>query len=285
VDESGFDDLARSFASSRRGIVKTLLGGVIATTLTAVGLDGAAAKKEQKKPFHHVKKTCNDDSDCGQYTFCNFSGCPSCSTGTCWPTACRIGGTIYQKNDREPGNPCRVCNPDRNWEDWSDQQDGIPCGNPTGNPCVSALSACQAGVCVPSPVADGSECGPGQVCCGGDCCPGGLVCGGGGCQQPEDDDDDDNPPPCPGGDCDSGGCTGTDCPPECTINETTYANGTINPDQDCEWCDTSVSTTAWTIRPDNAGCGPDFTRFCCNGICCVLGKRCCGAVGICGADC
>jgi hypothetical protein len=286
VDGSRFDDLARSAASSRRGLVKALFGSAIAGALAVVGGGDVAAKKPYKKPFHRLHKTCNDDADCGQYTFCNFSACPSCSTGVCWPTACRIGGAIYQKNDSEPGNPCQICNPDRDWNDWSDQQDGIPCGNPTGDPCVSAFSACQAGVCVPTPVSDGTECGTGQVCCGGDCCPGGLVCGAGGCQPPEEDDDDGSNPPCPGGNCDQGGgCTGPDCPVDCTINGVTYPAGTINPDSECEWCDTNVSTTMWSARPANERCGIDRTRFCCNGICCVPGKMCCGEVGTCQSSC
>lgn len=303
MDGNCFDSLARSFAtsSSRRRVLGSLVGAFLAAAF------GGTAEARHCRP---VGRKCNKDAHCcsglckqhlnGNACQCvTAADCPvPCSLGAacadlmacdaslgCMHVACLIDNTIYQLGDRNPANPCQICDPGQNWEDWVNQNDGILCGNPSGTPCVSDFSTCQAGVCVPTPLDDGADCGDGQVCCGGDCCSGGQVCGAGGCQPPPDDGDDDEPPPCPGGDCDSGGCTGTECPPECTINEATFSNGTINPDQDCEWCDTSISTTAWTLRPDNATCGPDSNRFCCNGTCCVLGKRCCGAVGICGADC
>ena len=43
----------------------------------------------------------------------------------------------------------------------------------------------------------------------------------------------------------------TACPvPTCGIGGVSYANGTPNPSNPCQYCDTSVSTTSWTNMPD-----------------------------------
>jgi hypothetical protein len=280
VDGSGFDELARSLATSRRGAVRVILGGAMAGMATLIVGGDAGAKP---KGFQRLGKPCDHGQPCGEYTLCR--------NGFCEPTKCLIGGVLYDDRVVNRDNPCERCvavEHNDAWRRWSDVPNGHTCPpNASGDPCKSTfIATCQDGVCVTEPLADGSDCGDGQVCCGGDCCPSGLGCTAGACHQPEDDDDDDDVPPCPGGNCDpGGGCTGADCPSECTIDGHTYADGTINHDRDCEWCDVDVSTTAWTLRPDNAGCGPDFNRFCCNGVCCVIEKVCCGEVGTCAFSC
>ncbi len=50
-------------------------------------------------------------------------------------------------------------------------------------------------------------------------------------------------------------------PATCAISGTCYANGTINPTNDCQICQSSSSTTAWTSRPVGTACGnPNFNE-------------------------
>ena len=65
------------------------------------------------------------------------------------------------------------------------------------------------------------------------------------------------------------------------IDGVQYEDGTENPANACQICDISQSTSAWT--PQFGQCGPNFDRFCCDGVCCDLGA-CCNNDQICDFD-
>ena len=145
--------------------------------------------------------------------------------------------------------------------------DGTP--NPE-NPCqVCDLAQNPAGW---SPAPFLTKCGANKdrVCCEGECCPQGECC------RP-------NFTSCSVEWCGIvDPCPYVEEPCGCTIDGQFYANETINPQNECEWCDAYWSTTAWTGRPSYIRCGAFADRFCCAGTCCDTGS-CCNADDVCEA--
>lgn len=72
--------------------------------------------------------------------------------------------------------------------------------------------------------------------------------------------------------------------PGCVINGQYYANGTANPSNTCQWCNTSVSTTSWTNHNYSITNGvPGFCKYntclasqCAGSYCEVHGGQCDG---------
>jgi hypothetical protein len=291
VDPTRFDALARTFAigGSRRRVIAVFLGGLLAALgggngAMALGCRGVGRScRENANCCSGLCKAsftgpsacrCVADLDCP--TPCGVgpacAGLAACEEGNCRPKQCWIGKTIVPSGSRNPANPCQVCNPNRNWDGWSNQNDGTLCGNPTGEPCVSDFSKCQAGVCVPEPRPDDADCGSGRVCCGGICCESGDVCDNGVC-------DDSKPVDPPGEGCED---NPDDCPNECIIGGVRYQGGTPKPDNECQWCDPQASTTTWSMRPQGDPCGGiDSARICCLGVCCAPRCSCEQPVGTC----
>ncbi len=103
-------------------------------------------------------------------------------------------------------------------------------------------------------------CGPNgdHACCDGVCCTGSGCC-----------------VPGRGGQCSVeycgfiDPCEGMD-PCGCTIGGAFYENGALNPANECESCNVSASTSAWTPKAFG-GCGGEQYRYCAGGVCCDLG--------------
>jgi hypothetical protein len=106
-------------------------------------------------------------------------------------------------------------------------------------------------------VDDDPSCGPNgdQVCCAGDCCPQGECCVDEACT------------PC-----------------ECQIDGQSFAEGDVNPENECEVCDPSVSTTDWSPPSGPKRCATNeglcCGRECCFTRCCV--DVCCAGSAVCG---
>jgi hypothetical protein len=272
MDPSRFDNFARSLALTRRGAVKAALGGAAAGVAALVTRGTAGAKP---KPFQRVNKRCDKEQPCGELTNCEF--------GICRPKACEIRGTVYQPRAGNPANPCQECNPDRDWEGWSDRAEGAscpppnppqackntfvgtckggacvpldepddtPCGD-TLNPCVELT--CQSAACQETPANDGADCdnGTNGVCVDRfGSCLGGICVGH---QEPDGSNCEGNNICCHGdciaaqqcGDPDpGGGCQGDECSGTCRIDGVTYNFGDHNPANNCQVCtETSESPT------------------------------------------
>ncbi len=112
---------------------------------------------------------------------------------------------------------------------------------------------------------DKFPCGPNlnQECCAGDCLPLGETCCGAGNGNRQD---------------------GTCAPEGCTIDSVPYADGAVNPDNECQICAVAVSTTSWSSG-GFGGCGPNGDRFCAGGVCCDLGICPDLALDVCGDYC
>jgi hypothetical protein len=306
MDESRFDDLTRSWSTSRRGAIRTIIGGVVATIAGVAQADSASSKDKNPfgvkrgEPFYNVYGTCKKASQCGTATECRW--------GLCYPTGCGIGTELLQGGALNPANPCEKCQPDASitaWSQWTPLRDGSSCANTTGNTCLADFGHCRAGECMLEPDPNGEACGDGQECCAGVCCPPGTICGASGAcvplfeedpdsgdepepepepepdpePDPDEDDEDDipgpvDPDPCPnGGECESE-------EPVCTIDSVEYQNGVRNPAMECQVCDANALPNAWSFVEDNTACGGVPDRYCCQGICCTPGN-CCNPVGLC----
>jgi hypothetical protein len=184
MDGSRLDAFARQLALSRRGFLRTLVGGAAAGTLALVGRGSALAKPHPK--------------DCP--AFCDAAGLTKKTKGQCHQD-CAQGGTtgLYADCNGDLGNLCPtaagpVCHDLAN--------DPTHCGSCTANPCAAPMTACIGGTCAcPAATPDFCDLGFGdQRCvdtqsdpnfCGGChnvCVVPGATCVGGQCV----------PPTCPG---------------------------------------------------------------------------------------
>lgn len=179
----------------------------------------------------------------------------SCTTGeiTCLP-----GGT-----QSACSSTCTLCKPN-----------ALGCDGPQPRQCNAAGDAWTS---------LGAACSD-QACvagrCIGACTPGATRCGGASnADLVETCDATGNwgpAAPCPSGEtCDAGAGA---CAGGCTIRGTYYAVGALDPGNDCQSCQPSTSTTAWTGLTDDATCA---AGACCAGNCMPVGTDVdnCGACG------
>ena len=312
MDESSFDRMTRTFATSRRQALKLALGA-LAAALVGPASGASAARR-------------------------GFPGPPNPFE----PPTCSIGGATYSANTIEPGNPCHICDPGLDRTDWSPNAgafcgDGIQvCCNgsccavteccsldETCTPCRCDIEGALVSdgtletpqgclICDPaqstsawSSVLDQSTCGgvPGRVCCNGECCSPTECCTGISCEEcgphchiggqdiaagdanPAKDCEVCNPdlsfdtwsPADDGAACNQGdGCctTGICGSCSCTIDGKPVADRTDNPRNDCQECIYARNPNDWSNRDNGADCGNDGERDCCDGECCPENQCC-----------
>jgi hypothetical protein len=253
----------------------------------------------------------SDDSPCGATgdqvccvgTCCAPGDC--CTLGVCGFCGCQIEGESVDEGAVNPANPCQVCDPVQDQFSWSPVADDTSCGlvqvccNGTccglneccgvGGSCEECIGDCIIGgvsynagqenpnnpceVCDPSrsrtewsPKPDNSACGENedQLCCDGVCCNPGWCCIDGRCDIELCND------PCIQ---DPESCV-------CEIDGATYPNGTVNPNNECQYCAWHFTSTSWTNVRDDEPCGPSGEQYCCQGVCCAE-DQCCTNGGVC----
>ncbi|MBI5481414.1 MAG: proprotein convertase P-domain-containing protein [Deltaproteobacteria bacterium] len=226
-----------------------------------------------------VNTPCDDGLFCTVNTACDASGncvgtqrdCSdgiSCTNDACDEAmdqcvstlaagACRIGGTCYVTDDRNPGNPCEACRPTLATGAWSARDAGGPCGDPscadgtlTPAPTCDGAGACVAGTpqsCGGAVCADATSC---DAACTGDTeCLEAWHCSGAACVADLDDGTAcDRAAQCTSGHCVDGICCATACAGVCESCDQVGLEGTCtaipagtDPDDDC---------------PGSAVCGP-----------------------------
>ncbi|MGH2532942.1 MAG: hypothetical protein ACRDJW_11650 [Thermomicrobiales bacterium] len=232
----------------------------------------------------------NHDQVCCNGVCCATGACCALDL-VCEACDCQIDGQGYSRHTLNPDNACEICDPDRDSGSWSPDSD-VTCGPDRDQVCCNGVccapgaccaldlvcetcdcqidgqgysrntlnpaNACE--ICEPetsatawSPDSDVS-CGPNhdQVCCNGVCCGQDECC---------------NSP----GHCEA-------CELGCTIDGVVYTAGTTNPNDACQDCNPAMSTTLWTIVPNDSPCGGSVDQVCCNGVCCNP-NWCCSPFG------
>jgi hypothetical protein len=202
----------------------------------------------------------------------------SCATATCENGACGqlvaagsclVAGACYAANAPSPSNPCQTCQPAVSQTTFSSLPDGTACPS-DGVSCH--VNACQGGVCTHTLLANecliGGTCeasgaanplNPCQVCAPAQSTsawsnePDGTACPSDGIS-------------CHVNQCMGGACAHTLQPATCLIAGACVAEGTQNPINDCQSCQSAVSTTSWSTKPDGASCTPS-SKSCLAALC------------------
>lgn len=162
-------------------------------------------------------------------------GAQICQSGVC-SSGCFIGGVLYAPGTVNSLNACEACEPASSTTGWTTRSDGASCGN---------AQVCQSGACGAGCFIDGvsyatGTLNPANVC--QQCAPGlstllwstlddGVACGAG--------------QVCAGGSCTAG----------CFIANAFIDAGSLNALNACERCDTTSSTTGWSVLADGTSCG------------------------------
>jgi MYXO-CTERM domain-containing protein len=144
-------------------------------------------------------------------------------------TTCLIGGTAYASGESNPNNPCEVCDPSVSTTSFTSVADGTSCDD--GDACT-INDQCQAGTC--SGVA--KDCDDGLACTADSC---------------------------------SAGTCQNDLTSGCLINGTCIADGLANPNNQCEVCDPSASTTSYSPAGTSQSCE--------DGLFCTVNDSCDGS--------
>jgi hypothetical protein len=170
---------------------------------------------------------------------------------------CTIDSALHPAGTVSPSNPCQSCQPSISATLWSNSPDGTSCaiGFP---PKVCHGGACDIGCFIDGAFRDPGSYDPGDPC--HFCAPGisttswNAAAEGG-----------------PGG-CTAGSvCHNGACAPGCGV-PTFQAPDAINPNDPCQKCDTSKTTSGWSSLIDGTPCGSGQT--CASGQCgtqCVIG--------------
>ena len=210
-----------------------------------------------------------------------------CNAGTCKTELstgyCLISNVCIKNGEANPKNACRICDTSQSTTSYQNMTDGATCTSDglgcTDDVCktgscdhplkagyckisgscyykgeLSALQDCQ--ICEPgksssawSTVADGTQCTDDGVSCTTDTCKAGT--------------------------CVNALATGY-----CNINNTCYKSGHTNPGSECQGCEPSQSTSAWSNKPVGSKCTADSlscTSDTCQGGACthkLMASRC-----------
>ncbi|MEM6559650.1 MAG: hypothetical protein AAF605_07685 [Myxococcota bacterium] len=169
---------------------------------------------------------------------------------------CLLGSLCHANGESHPENSCEVCVGESG--EWTARADGTSCDD--GAFCTVG-DTCEQGVCAAgtsSPCDDGIDCNGAESCdemtdacqAGTNQCQNGSMCvtGSDSCELT---------------------CAG------CAIDGVCYPEGSRNPENQCQLCDTDASADAWSMAVDGSAC--DDGNFCNGADSCVSGSCAAGA--------
>ncbi|MCA9582311.1 MAG: hypothetical protein KC416_10990, partial [Myxococcales bacterium] len=177
--------------------------------------------------------------DCDDGLACTTDSCDdvgdSCLNAIA-ATSCVINNTCRAEADKNPSNDCQLCSPNASQTAWTNATSGTSCDD-------------------------------GQYCTVNDQCDGSGTCDG----SARDCSDSIS---CTVDSCDEAtdACKNNTTATSCNINNTCFADGVRNPENDCQICDASASTSTWTTLAPTTSCD--------DGLFCTVGETC-SAGGIC----
>ncbi|MCH8242918.1 MAG: FG-GAP repeat protein, partial [Planctomycetes bacterium] len=122
---------------------------------------------------------CAIDDDC--------AGALACISGTCDqntllclfaadPGFCAIRGVCFDNGALNPDNDCLVCDSVVNESDWSNRDEGLPCGDLSGSTCDHPDACDGEGLCHTNPEPAGTACADDGNECTNDQCDGAGAC-------------------------------------------------------------------------------------------------------------
>jgi hypothetical protein len=173
---------------------------------------------------------------------------------------CVIGGATYTSGGLDPANSCESCQPNRSATKWSDISNGTACGE--GDVCASGVCtpACDIGGTyyvggATNPANPCQRCQPGVTKSEWTSLAAGALC------------------------APSSVCYMATCDRGCFIAGVYLASGAADPMNDCQSCQPSVSTTAFTNASNETVCAGGS---CCSGACVneSTSDTDCGACGV-----
>jgi hypothetical protein len=231
-----------------------------------------------------------------------------CTSGTC-SSQCDIGGTIYSSGAVNPTNGCQDCQPSVSTTGWTTLSNGTACG--TAMICASGVCASDCDIggtiltsgtlnpmngcqnCQPtsstiswSNIVNGTSCGTGLICASGICAndcdiggvlyPAGTLSFGNACQSCQPNVSTTAWTNVADGTACGIGliCASGTCASDCDIGGTSYASGSPDPSNECQSCQPSVSTSAWSNVANGTSCGTGL--ICASGACtneCYVGEN------------
>jgi hypothetical protein len=237
-----------------------------------------------------VGASCDDTNACTGGDVCNGAGvcagtATSCNsapgqcyvdTGTCSNGTCtyQYKAAGEQCNDQDACTVGEVCN-------GAGGCAGTPvsCNSPPNTQCYEVAGTCSGGACTYAPKAAGTPCNDGNGGTINDVCSGAGVCAGvtacttppsachtapgtyvnGACTYPLK---------AAGSSCGAGQiCTATgQCQSGCWIGGAPHADGVTNPNNSCQQCKPSVSTSSWSTKTVGTSCS--------DGDACTVGEVC-----------
>ncbi|MGB0715478.1 MAG: hypothetical protein ACPGXK_06350 [Phycisphaerae bacterium] len=187
-----------------------------------------------ENPFRAAGQTCGDlsNSECDNPDTCD-------GAGTCLSNLEPAGTACGDSGDTECDG-ADTC--DGNGMCQSNiAASGTPCGDGSDTECTDPDTCDGIGGCQENNVANGVSCDDGLFCNSGEMCLEGFCAGG----IAEDCDDGLT---CTDDMCDedSDSCMNDLIAGNCLIEGACFADGELNPDNDCEACDVATSTSDWT---------------------------------------
>ena len=214
--------------------------------------------------------TCDGSGDCQDNYQPTGTACGSDEDDECDdPDTCDgVGGCL--PNYEASGVAC----PDDGDECTADECDGAgscdhpyasagtACGDQSSSDCDDPDTCDGSGDCQDNPLPDGTSCQDGDPCTDPDECLSGECAAGAPvpdcCDQPDDPRCDDliacTTDWC---DLDSHTCESELDPGYCLIDGVCYQDGDENPANECEVCNSSLDTEAWSPRPAGTACTED----------------------------
>src|SRR5829696_7806473 len=295
MDGSRFDDFSRTFATSRRGAFKILLGGAAAgiAAVLAPEREGAA------QACTGLRRRCASDGECCSGACDPASGRCACPVDTEECDRDCIAVEQYQTDVDNCGacdNRCRS----------TGHGEAVCTSSVCGIVCDAGYTQCGEGCCADD-----------RICCNGDCCGQNECCTPEGCERcrcvigiESFDAGEINPDnacqfcdptrnlndwtftadgafcgddrTCCNGECcspteccDGVQCTDVNCPDQCEIQGQPVRAEVRNPANDCQICNPDENRFDWSLVDDQVTCGGVSGRVCCNAECCSP-TECCG---------
>ena len=205
--------------------------------------------------------TCDDNLACTSGDACDGEG--ACVPAGITAGTCSIDAACYNQGDLNPNNPCEMCDPAADQEDWSNVDlgtacdDGLACTSggscDGGGECVGviAVDTCAIdGVCYNDGDADpniscrlcdsdiqqnqwsaadvGTACDDGYVCTVNDVCDG------------------------------TGNCAGEIAADACLIRGQCYVADEVNPNRLCTYCEPTQDNDDWSFLPAGTVCDDEL---------------------------